>query len=181
MDIYIKNYEKGAELSNPLFQKIFDFLFEDPSIKAEEFMSKYEYVKSYYGKKDEGLSSLHSKSISSLEVEQDEYVTICDNIISLIENSKTNTKFQLSKIKCIEKLLLEDAPEFDVVWQGKKNAVIKLKNLSMFFLCLVMSKDDPDGFKSEDVFFSNQYKYCKLKEDQSCDYLVTIANSLERE
>ena len=26
LDVYIKNYSNGLELSNPLFQKIFDFL-----------------------------------------------------------------------------------------------------------------------------------------------------------
>lgn len=180
LDIYIKNYDSGCELSNPLFQKIFGFLFDDQTADNNDFNSKYEYVKSYYGKKDADLHSLAAKSINSSEYcSEDEYITICDNLIELLETSKNKTRFSLEKIKTIKKLLFEEMPEFDVLWQGQKHAVIKLKNLNIYYLCLIMSMDDVEAFRPEDVFLYEKFKFCKLKEDQSCEYLITLGKNLE--
>ena len=179
LDIYIRTYDNGGEISNPIFQKIFDFLFEDTTISQEEFLSKYEYVKSYYGKKDSDLNSLHSKSISAVEEEQDEYVLACDEIIDLLEKSKENVRYKMDKIESIKELLNEESTSFDIVWQGKKHAVIKIKNHNNYFLCLVMSKDEPDAFRPEDVFFSNQFKYCVWKSHESSEYLISLGKCFE--
>ena len=179
LDIYIRTYDNGGEISNPIFQKIFDFLFEDTSVSQEEFLSKYEYVKSYYGKKDSDLNSLHSKSVSGSEEEQDEYILACDRIIEMLSQSKETNRFSFEKIKTIENLLVEEIPEFDVVWQGNKYAVIKFKNLINYFLCTVVKEEQEECFKSDDVFILNGFKYCRLKEDQSCDYLISLGKSFE--
>ena len=172
LDVYIKNYDNQVELSNSVFQKIFDFLFEDNTLSIEEFKNKYEYVKSYYGKKDTDLSSLHSKSISSSEI--DEYDELCDKIIGFIEKSKEMNKIPLDKLKGIEKVLFEDNPKYEIVWDGNKNTIIKIIDLNIYRLCVKMLKSEPDGFIMSD------YKYGKLLDDTSFDYLKGIAETLEK-
>lgn len=61
LDLYIKNYDSGQKITNNLYQKIFNFLFEDKQISPEEFRIKYNYVIENYGKKTDILNS----SISS--------------------------------------------------------------------------------------------------------------------
>ena len=179
LDVYIKNYSNGLELSNSLFQKIFDFLFEDTSITNEDFKNKYEYVKTYYGKKDSNLSSLHSNSVSSQEIKEDEYESKCNSIIEMLEKSKGLNRFAYDKLKTIEKLLLEDIPEFEMIWRGNKHCVLKRKNYTIFTCCLILNKDEPDGFRSEEVIFDNEYKYCIFREDESVEYLVSIAKFMD--
>lgn len=179
LDVYIKNYSNGLELSNPLFQKIFDFLFEDTAISNEEFKNKYEYVKTYYGKKDSNLSSLHSNSISSQEVKEDEYEIKCSQLIEMLEKSKNINRFPMDKLKVIEKLLLEDTPEFEMVWRGKRNCVLKRKNYTTYHWCSIMSKDEPDGYRTEDVIFDTEYKYCIFREDASAEYLISLAKFMD--
>lgn len=179
LDIYIKNYDEGNELSNQLFQKIFNFLFEDQSVSKEEFSTKYEYVKDYYGKKDSSLSSLHSKSIGAEEAEEDEYKKICDKVIALLENSKTNSRFSMDKINKVKNLLEEELPDFEIVWKDGKNAIIRLKNYNKYFLCVVLCKEEPDAFKPWDVYFAGDSKYCKVMEDESSEYLIGIAQSVK--
>lgn len=179
LDVYIKNYSNGLELSNPLFQKIFDFLFEDTSISNDEFMNKYEYVKTYYGKKDSSLSSLHSNSISSQEVKEDEYEIKCNSIIEMLEKSKSMNRFAYDKLNSIEKLLLEDVPEFEIIWRGNKHCVLKRKNYTTYICCLIMTKNEPDGFRSEEVIFDKEYKYCIYKEDESAEYLISLAKFMD--
>lgn len=179
LDIYIKNYDEDFELSNQLFQKIFDFLFQDQNVSKNDFLSKYEYVKSYYGKKDESLSSLHLKSTSTEDIEKNEYDSICDEIVSLIEKSKNNTRLSLDKIKKVRNLLIEDLPDFEVVWEEGKSAIIRLKNYNKYFLCVVLGKEEPDAFKPWDVYFAGDSKYCKVMEDESSEYLIGIAQSVK--
>lgn len=50
LDSYIKSYDNGIPLTNNLYQKIFDFLFIDITISQEEFLKKYEYILTNYGK-----------------------------------------------------------------------------------------------------------------------------------
>ena len=179
LDVYIKNYSNGLELSNPLFQKIFDFLFEDTSITNDEFMNRYEYVKTYYGKKDSSLSLLHSNSISSQEVKEDEYEIKCNFIIEMLEKSKGLNRFAYDKLKVIEKLLLEDTPEFETVWRGKRYCVLKRKNYTTFTCCLILNIDEQDGFRSEEVIFDNEYKYSIFREDESAEYLISLAKFMD--
>ena len=179
LDVYIKNYDAGIELSNSVFQKIFDFLFED-ELDKKEFKEKYEYVKSYYGNKDEGLSSLHSKSISSSDNNSDEYNELCDRIIDIIAKSKDLNKIPMDKLQSIEKVLLEDDPEYDFVWTGKRTVIIKIKSLNIYRWCLKMEKNQPDGFKPEDLIFDGNYKYCKYVEDTNLDYLINLAKNMEQ-
>ena len=35
LDAYIKSFDKGVALSNSLYQKIFEFLFNDPAVSKE--------------------------------------------------------------------------------------------------------------------------------------------------
>ena len=49
LDAYIKSFDKGVALSNSLYQKIFEFLFNDPAVSKEQFNKKYEYIIANYG------------------------------------------------------------------------------------------------------------------------------------
>ena len=179
LDVYIKNYDNGVEINNPLFQKIFDFLFEDTTISNSEFLEKYAYVKSYYGNKETDLTTLRSKSITSAENEEDEYVAQCDKIIDLLELSTNNVRFNLEKLKDIESLLLEEMPSIDVLWAGKKVAIIKINKVEKMYLSLIMDKSEPDSFKPEEVIFYGSSKFCLLREDSSLDNLMNIAKTME--
>ena len=180
LDVYIKNYDACIELSNSVFQKIFDFLFED-ELDKNEFREKYEYVKSYYGNKEEGLSSLHSKSISSADNNNnDEYNELCDRIMDMLVKSKDKNKYSIDKLKSIEKVLLADNPEFYPEWSGERMVVFKIKSLNVYRLCLKMDKSKPDGFKPEDVYFEGNFKYCKLVEDTNLENLIKLAENMEK-
>lgn len=179
LDVYIKNYSNGLEISNQVFQKIFDFLFEDTTISNDEFLNKYEYVKSYYGKKDSSLSLLHSNSVSSQKIKDDEYESKCNSIIEMLEKSKGLNRFAYDKLKTIEKLLFEDIPEFEIIWRGNKLCVIKRKGYTTYNCCFILSKDEEDTFRSEEVIFDNEYKYCIFKEDEFAEYLVTVAKFMD--
>lgn len=49
LDSYIKNYDRGEQIANNLYQKIFNFLFSDVLITNEDFLKKYTYVIKNYG------------------------------------------------------------------------------------------------------------------------------------
>lgn len=49
LDTYIRNYENGIQISNVLFQKIFEYLFSDITISNLDFRDKYDQVISKYG------------------------------------------------------------------------------------------------------------------------------------
>ena len=67
LDSYMKSYDKGIQLTNNLYQKIFDFLFSDISISNEEFLKKYEYIVSNYGTSGEIKSTGNSLTNTILE------------------------------------------------------------------------------------------------------------------
>ena len=52
----------------------------------------------------------------------------------MLELSKNNVRFNLEKLKDIESLLLEEMPSIDVLWAGKKVAIIKINKVEKMFL-----------------------------------------------
>ena len=49
LDSYIAAFDNGSKISNSFYQDIFDFLFEDQQMQAEEFSRRYKYMREYYG------------------------------------------------------------------------------------------------------------------------------------
>lgn len=66
LDSYIKNYDRGEQIANNLYQKIFNFLFSDVLITNEDFLKKYTYVINNYGNSPDLHSSSSSTVASSL-------------------------------------------------------------------------------------------------------------------
>lgn len=67
LDAYIKSFDKGVALSNSLYQKIFEFLFNDPAVSKEQFNKKYEYIIANYGGSKEIQSTGSSLTSTVLE------------------------------------------------------------------------------------------------------------------
>ena len=75
--------------------------------------------------------------------------------------------------------LIKDLPEYEFIWLGKRNCVLKRRNHNTYYLCLIMSKEEPEEFGIEKVFFGKQYKYCIIMRDENADTLIEYIKSIE--
>lgn len=48
LNTYIKHYEDGEQLPNEVFQRVFDYLFDEDILDQTEFNERYRYVQDYY-------------------------------------------------------------------------------------------------------------------------------------
>ena len=64
LDGYIKNFDNGKTISNPLYQKIFELLFSSITISNEEFKQKYKYVVKNFNNND--IINLYMSSIENI-------------------------------------------------------------------------------------------------------------------
>lgn len=96
LDTYIKNYDKGIPLSNNLYQKIFDFLFGDVLISADDFSKRYSYVITNYG----NSVDIQSLSSSSSTNQYSLYTLIGDGSMSrLLSDDESDALAELIVLK----------------------------------------------------------------------------------
>ena len=95
LDAYIKNYDRGEQIANNLYQKIFDFLFSDVLISNIDFSRKYAYVMDNYG----NSINLHSSSSS-----------ISSSLISLVNDGEITNYLTDSEESTLTNLIVRKDP-----------------------------------------------------------------------
>ena len=108
LDSYIDLYDDGQTLKNQTYQKAFDFLFDNPMISENQFCKRYNYVKDFFGSKQESFG-FEEKNESLSHNKNDERLNLIFS--KLKENIRSNPENQKRKINMLKKiniLLLND-------------------------------------------------------------------------
>ena len=88
LDSYIKSYDYNGYLTNPVFNNVFSFLFDDSNISNNEFIEKYAYIRRFFGKKAiESSDGFLHKVFSLKKKESPSSSSLRYEIINLIGNN----------------------------------------------------------------------------------------------
>lgn len=127
LDAYIKNFDNNKPISNPLYQKIFDFLFSSITISNEEFREKYNHVLKSF--KDPSYNTLYMSSIENIvsngDIKNHLSLSECNTLGDLITQ---NDALLLHLLK-INQILANDIP-LDTLSEKEKMLTVGLYDLS---------------------------------------------------
>ena len=114
LDGYIKNFDNGKVISNPLYQKIFEFLFSSITISNEEFKQKYNHVVKNFN--NNAVTNLYMSSIENIVSNGSikNYLTLDEcNALGDLVSEKDSLLLHLLKVNLIlsDELVLERLTE----------------------------------------------------------------------
>lgn len=161
LDSYIAAFDNGSKISNSFYQDIFDFLFEDQQMQAEEFSRRYKYMREYYGMTDAGLNAKTSKFKSGYSQPKGEYEKTLDKIIHQIEKDRISQETPYEIYTLIYYLLTNmeseflDLVRFYIYFSGFKDATTladeSKKRYAVLYRTLKTMDQLTESIKKEEV------------------------------
>ncbi len=151
LNTYIDYYENNQELPSDVFQRIFDYLFNEESIDEAEFNERYRYVQDYYYRKytNRGANDLLGYSRQSERNYNSLLMTIQKD---MVEKNISDLKFML-----INYILKNDEEQLDQYidfylsfYGAKKFNVSKYRDNKLIVLLYKAMQDKNQKMKKDD-------------------------------